>query len=201
MPTSRLSAFFSRYQASRGNPDHKVRAAVLCPLFIEENHFKILFIKRSQTVRAHKGEISFPGGVKDHNDTSLAQTCLRETEEEIGIGPDRIQLFGTLDEVNTSTGYLVTPFLGTIENPYDLTLSTNEVDKIIRVPIADLYRPENQIDFYYFNGKILQSQIAFRCREHTIWGATAKILARLLELGQEHELFNIPSNRKFHLAS
>ncbi len=201
MPTTRLSSFFSRYQPSRGDPEHRVRAAVLCPLFIEENSFKILFIKRSQTVRAHKGEISFPGGVRDHTDTSLAQTCLRETEEEIGVEAGRIKLLGSLDEVCTSTGYLVTPFLGTIDDPYDLTLSTSEVDKVIRVPITSLYQPENQIDFYYFNGKVLQAQIAYRYGEHTIWGATARILGRLLELGQEHDLFNIPSNHKFHLAS
>ncbi len=202
MPFSQLARFFSSYQPRAGNPANKVRAAVLCPLFIEDDSLRILFIKRSQTVRAHRGEISFPGGVKETADPSLAWTCLRETEEEIGIRPEDITILGALDEVNTTTGYLVSPFVGVIPPPRRLTLSRDEVESVIVAPIADFYEPENVLSFYYFNGRTLQAMTAYRHRDRVIWGATARVLSRLLELGREHNLFTGgTSQSSFHLAS
>ena len=201
MPFRQLAHFFSTYQPQVQNPSDKVRAAVLCPLFIADDSLHILFIKRSQTVRAHRGEISFPGGVMESGDLSLAHTCLRETEEEIGIKAEEITILGALDEVNTTTGFLVSPYVGIIPQPRRLTLSRDEVESVITAPIAELYKPENQIDFYYFNGRTLQSLTAYRCQGQIIWGATARVLARLLELGREHNLFNGFSDRSFHLAS
>jgi len=201
MPFSPLSQFFSTYQPRVKNPSNKVRAAVLCPLFLENDSLRILFIKRSQTVRAHRGEISFPGGVMESGDRSLVQTCLRETEEEIGIKADEITVLGALDEVNTTTGYLVSPYVGIIPPPHQLTLSRDEVESVIITPIAELYKPENQIDFYYFNGRTLHSMTAYRYQDQVIWGATARVLGRLLDLGREHHLFSGFPDRCFHLAS
>ncbi len=201
MPFKQLAQFFSAYQARAKNPADKVRAAVLCPLFIENDCIRILFIKRSQMVRAHRGEISFPGGVKESKDPSLVQTCLRETEEEIGIRPAEITLLGALDEVNTTTGFLISPYVGIIPPPHRLTLSRNEVESVIIAPVQDFYKPENLIEFYFFNGRGLQAMTAYRHRDQVIWGATAKVLSRLLELGREHGLFTAAPKSSFHLAS
>ena len=161
---------------------------------------KRLFIKRSQTVKAHKGEISFPGGVHEPEDRSLRQTSLRETKEEIGVRESDITIFGGLDDINTSTGFLVSPFIGRIPYPYPFQLSTDEVDDLVTVAIDDFYNPHHKVDFYYFNGRRVSSQLAFRIGEQTIWGATAKIMWRLLELGRQNDLFRM-SPEAYHLAS
>ncbi len=201
MPLERLTNFFADYQPQTQKAADCVRAAVLCPLYIEDETLKILFIKRSQTVRHHKGEISFPGGVKDLQDKSLKKTSLRETEEEIGVKESEITIFGGLDEVNTSTGFLVSPFVGSIPYPYHFKLSINEVDNLIGLAINDFLEPDNEVDFFYFNGRQLSAQRAFKINDHTIWGATAKIMGQFLDIGKKFDLFPKPSPQTFHLAS
>ncbi|RLB66456.1 MAG: coenzyme A pyrophosphatase [Deltaproteobacteria bacterium] len=201
MPLKQLANFFSTFQPKTKISTNTVRAAVLCPLYIEDGVLKILFIKRSQTVKAHKGEISFPGGVKETRDFSLEVTSTRETEEEIGVKESDITIFGGLDEVNTTTGFLVSPFVGTIPHPYQFKLSVDEVDNLISLAIDDFLEPHNEIDFYYFNGRNLQPQLAYNVNGQVIWGATAKIMGQFLELGKEHNLFTKPETQAFHLAS
>lgn len=201
MPLERLADFYANYKPRSRNRTDGVRAAVLCPLYIKDDTLKILFIKRSRTLRNHKGEISFPGGVKDSSDISLSATSIRETEEEIGVKKSDITIFGALDEVYTSTGFLVSPFIGTIPYPYDFSLSDNEVERLINLAVEDFLRPENEINFYYFNGRQLSSQRAYRISGHTIWGATAKIMGQFLDIGRKFDLFGKSSPQTFHLAS
>ncbi len=200
MPLGRLADFYANYQPQTKTATGTVRAAVLCPLYIEDETLKMLFIKRSQTVRNHKGEISFPGGVKESQDSSLLTTSTRETEEEIGVKEADITIFGGLDEVNTSTGFLVSPFVGTIPHPYNFELSIDEVESLISLAINDFLNPENEIDFYYFNGRILSPQRAFNIDGHTIWGATAKIMEQFLDIGKKFDLFTKPTPHSYHLA-
>lgn len=201
MPLKRLANFFSTYQPETKISTDTVRAAVLCPLYIEKGILKMLFIKRSQTVKTHKGEISFPGGVREDRDFSLEATSTRETEEEIGVKESDISIFGGLDEVNTTTGFLVSPFIGSIPHPYRFNLSPDEVESLISVAVGDFFEPRNKVDFYYFNGRSLQPQLAFNIDGHIIWGATAKIMWQFLELGREHGLFAKSTSQTFHLAS
>jgi len=201
MPLGRLADFYASYQPQMQATTDGVRAAVLCPLYIENELLKILFIKRSQMVRNHKGEISFPGGVKESTDSSLTVTSIRETEEEIGVKEIDITIFGGLDEVNTSTGFLVSPFVGTIPYPYKFNLSGDEVDSLISLAVNDFLRPENEIDFYYFNGRQLSPQRAFKINGHTIWGATAKIMGQFIDLGRKFDLFTKSPPQTYHLAS
>jgi 8-oxo-dGTP pyrophosphatase MutT (NUDIX family) len=200
MPLERLADFYANYKPHPQDLADGVQAAVLCPLYIEGGTLKILFIKRSRTVRNHKGEISFPGGVKDKSDKSSAATSIRETEEEIGVKKSDITILGCLDKVYTSTGFLVSPFIGTIPYPYSFNLSSNEVECLINLAVEDFLRPENEIDFYYFNGRQLSPQRAFRIDGHTIWGATAKIMGQFLDIGRKFDLFGRPSPQTFHLA-
>lgn len=201
MPLKQLENFYSTYQPSTRTATDTVRAAVLCPLFVEAGVLKMLFIKRSQTVRTHKGEISFPGGVKESGDDSLKTTSTRETEEEIGVQESDINIYGGLDEVNTTTGFLVSPFVGSIPHPYQFKLSEEEVDSLITLTVDDFLKPQNKIDFYYFNGRSLQPQLAYNIDGQIIWGATAKIMCQFIELGKEHDLFKKPASQAFHLAS
>ncbi|MBN2809197.1 MAG: CoA pyrophosphatase [Deltaproteobacteria bacterium] len=201
MPLKQLADFFSTYQPATKVSVDTVRAAVLCPLYLEDGVLKMLFIKRSQTVKAHKGEISFPGGVQEREDFSLEATSTRETEEEIGVRESDITIFGGLDEVNTTTGFLVSPFIGTIPHPYPFKLSADEVDSLISVAVEDFLEPRNKVDFYYFNGRCLQPQLAFNIDGQIIWGATAKIMWKFLELSKKHNLLTTSLPQTFHLAS
>jgi len=111
------------------------RAAVLVPLFNKEGNCHIVFTKRSDNVRYHKGEISFPGGVFEEKDGELQRTALREAFEEIGLKENDVQIIGTLDDIITVTQFIVTPFVGIFPYPYLFKLSPIEIAELIEVPL------------------------------------------------------------------
>jgi 8-oxo-dGTP pyrophosphatase MutT (NUDIX family) len=152
-------------------------AAVLLPLLHKDDELHILFTKRTQTVKAHKGQVSFPGGVRDSDDESLLKTALREAQEEIGLRPEDVAILGALDPISTvTTGYLVHTFVGQIPFPYPFQLNSGEVAEILVVPfhfLADeahwsrrTYQAHNQPFQAYF----------VTYGNYRIWGATARIL-------------------------
>jgi 8-oxo-dGTP pyrophosphatase MutT (NUDIX family) len=162
---------------------NRVPSAVLIPLYQEDRQYYIIFIKRTMTVKTHQGQISFPGGMRDKGDKTLRDTALRESEEEIGLRPEDVNVLGELDdEITTTSNYIVTPFIATIPWPYRFTPNRAEVAKIISVPIAalmdkDCRKPETET----LNGKKVQS-FAYYYQGTRIWGATARILNKLLEI-------------------
>jgi len=159
------------------------RAAVLLPLFDKEGVCSILFTKRTNEVRHHKGEISFPGGMFDEEDGDLERTALREASEEIGLKETDARILGALDDIVTVTEFIVTPFVGVIPYPYPFRPSPVEIAELIEVPLAALLDPgcfgEKEIIHNYDQKRIVE---AYQYREHSIWGATASILRQFLEL-------------------
>ncbi len=157
-------------------------AAVLVPLYEKEGSCHILFTRRTQQVKHHKGQISFPGGVFDDDDPDLEQTALREAREEIGLKEEDARVLGILDDIVTTTGFIVTPFVGLIPYPYPFQLSEIEIEELIEVPLAAL------LDRSCFSEKVIdegdQTRVVYNYQygEHAIWGATALILKQLLEL-------------------
>src|SRR5262245_56549999 len=89
-------------------------AAVLVPFLEKEGETYLLFTRRTESVRDHKGQISFPGGARDPGDPSLRETALRETEEEIGVPRHAVEVLGELDDYVTVTNYMITPYVGII---------------------------------------------------------------------------------------
>jgi 8-oxo-dGTP pyrophosphatase MutT (NUDIX family) len=162
---------------------NRVPSAVLIPLYQEDGQYNIIFIKRTMTVKTHQGQISFPGGMQDKRDKTLQDTALREAEEEIGLCTEDVNILGELDdEITTTSNYIVTPFAATIPWPYHFTPNKHEVTKIISAPIAalmekDCRKPETEIS----NGKTVES-FAYYYQGTRIWGATARILNKLLEI-------------------
>jgi 8-oxo-dGTP pyrophosphatase MutT (NUDIX family) len=158
-------------------------SAVLLPLYNKQGQYHLLFIKRSEKVKSHKGEISFPGGARDEQDTTLLDTTLRECAEEIGLNAEDIEILGEMDDETTITSsYIVTPFVGVIPWPYQFKGNKEEVDEIIEVPVPALLAHnclhqetrllDNQaVDFY-----------TYHYQERVIWGATARILNRFLDI-------------------
>jgi 8-oxo-dGTP pyrophosphatase MutT (NUDIX family) len=158
-------------------------AAVLIPVFRHDGEHRLLFTRRTEHLRAHKGQISFPGGTWEETDESLLDTALRECTEEIGLSPQVVEVLGELDDSPTMyTNFCIRPFVGVIPWPLELKVDPFEVAEIITVPVSALLekgalRQENdpanngtaEGSFYYYDNKI-------------IWGATARILTQFLEI-------------------
>jgi 8-oxo-dGTP pyrophosphatase MutT (NUDIX family) len=162
--------------------DSRKPSAVLIPLFQRQGQLHILFTRRTQLVRYHKGEISFPGGGYHKEDGSLIQTALRETFEEIGLEPHNVEVIGELDDVPTRySNYIITPFAGFITPLKQYRESEFEIAEIIEIPVEGLLaegsfqeiRPADPTD-------MLDVPFVYRYQDKTITGATARILRQFL---------------------
>jgi len=154
-------------------------ASVLVPIIAHRESLTVLFTRRTAHLRAHSGQISFPGGRVEPQDAGPAQTALRETQEEVGIAPDQIQLIGTLPEYHTRTGYRISPMVGVISPPFTIQADAQEVDAVFEVPLSFLLDPRNhQRHRRAFQGRMI-SYFAMPYGEHYIWGATAAMLVNL----------------------
>ena len=129
----------------------------------------------------HKGQISFPGGMEALDDASPWDTAIRETEEEIGVPQKAILKLGELPEVVTFTGFRIRPFVGAIPYPFEIRKNPGEVDSVIEMPIRVLLGPtlveERGISW---KGRSIPTPV-YHVKGHVIWGATAFLLASLLE--------------------
>ena len=164
------------------------RAAVLVPLFEKEGDLCVLLTRRTEEVRAHKGQISFPGGRWDEADQSLLNTALRECEEEIGIPSPSVRILGELDDIVTVTDYLISPFVGLIPYPHPLRISRREIAEIIELPIREFLPPARLrvATRMQYRGKE-HSTYFFDVGCHVIWGATAQILVQFLEIAFDYQ--------------
>ena len=161
-----------------------VPSAVLILVYPLDGDYHILLHKRSQKVEHHKGDIAFPGGVQDSNET-LTETAIRETHEEMGVDPADVDVLGKLDDTPTTANYLIAPYVGTIPSPYEFDPSSDEVDEILEVPASVLLDRENyRDDIRLVDGK-LERIPCFAYDGHLIVGATAMILGDLINLIDE----------------
>jgi 8-oxo-dGTP pyrophosphatase MutT (NUDIX family) len=154
---------------------------VLVPLFqpSEAEAPHVVLTRRRADLRRHAGEISFPGGRQDSEDADLAETALREAEEEIGLTREVVALIGDLPPISTfATNYLIHPFVGVIPAGQRWRVSPREVDAVLELPLRELQESRTRtrlqrrgIDF---------ETDAYILDGHLIWGATYRILADLL---------------------
>lgn len=160
-----------------------VAAAVLVPLFERDGDLHLLFTTRSAALPTHAGQVSFPGGRHAATDASLLATALRETFEEIGLAPTDVDVLGGLDPIHTfSSNFLITPYVGRIPYPHTLRLDAREVDDAFAIPLAVLLDPTATIaETWTIEGRTIPVT-AYRHDGRTIWGATQRITASLLDL-------------------
>jgi len=161
---------------------HYREAAVLIPLFFKNNEAHLLFTKRTDNVEHHKGEISFPGGMKDTADGNLLDTALRESWEEMGIRQEDVTILGKTDTFLTNTNFLVTPYVGHYSYPYNYKINEGEISKVIEVPLKNLLDPE------IFEQKIMKRDghtwhvHFYNYGEEIIWGVTGFLLSNFLDI-------------------
>ncbi len=154
-------------------------AAVLVPLVDRADGLTVLLTRRTDHLHHHPGQVSFPGGRVEEGDTDAEMTALRETHEEIGLHPRRIELLGSLSEYHTGTGFRVTPVVGLVQPPFDLTPDTFEVAEIFEVPLGFLIDPANRRQERLLIDGRERTYYAMPWRQHHIWGATAGMLVML----------------------
>jgi 8-oxo-dGTP pyrophosphatase MutT (NUDIX family) len=158
----------------------RTNAGVLVPLYLDGGELHAVFTKRGEDLRRHPGEISFPGGRSDPEDADLSQTALREAHEEIGLPPDAVELLGALQPTPTiATGYAVYPFVGLIQPGREWLISEREVAQVIELTLRELRAG-------YGRRRLVRRGLPIRTDtylvgDHLIWGATARILADLLD--------------------
>ena len=111
------------------------QAAVLIPIIRDQGPLRIIITKRSQRLRKHPGQNAFPGGRRDPDDASLLATALRETEEEIGLTANQIEVLGQLGRYQSASGYDITPFVGFVNTPFKLSLNPAEVQTTGEIPL------------------------------------------------------------------
>lgn len=168
-----------------GPPQGLREAAVLVPLVERAEGVTVLFTLRTSTLTAHAGQISFPGGRREPEDRSPEDTALRETEEEIGLSRDRIEVVGQLDTYVTRTGFRVTPVVGLVRPPFALDPDPTEVDEVFEVPLTFILDPANpQRHSRTFMGAE-RYFYAFPYQQRYIWGATAGMLVNLRDVLRE----------------
>ena len=155
-------------------------AAVLVTLYLDGGRLHSVFTKRREDLRRHPGEISFPGGRHETEDPDLLATALRETEEEVGLPASEVEVIGALQPTPTiATGYSIYPFVGFIEPGRAWTLSPREVARMLELSLTDLRAG-------YGRRRLLRRGLPIRTDTYVvgddlIWGATARILADLLD--------------------
>jgi len=182
-------------------------AAVLVPLIDRADGMTVLLTQRTEHLGDHAGQISFPGGRIEPHDTDPEAAALRETEEEIGLAPDRIEVIGRLNGYETTTGFRVIPVVGLIRPPLSLKLDSFEVAEVFEVPLAFILDPANHARQRRIHPVLRSSDLALPAgagfakagateggegierRDYVlsyegryIWGATAGMLINLYEV-------------------
>lgn len=154
-------------------------AAVLVPLINRPEGLSVLLTRRTDHLNDHAGQISFPGGKVDAVDRSAEDTALRETEEEIGLDRRCVQLLGRLPDYFIPTGFRVTPIVGWVEPPFELTLDSFEVAAAFEVPLSYVIDPAHRQMRSAVRAGRLRHFYAMPYQGYNIWGATAGMLVVL----------------------
>ncbi len=176
----RLKQILAQREKRRIVDPNGIPSAVLVPIYEKDGQYHILFIKRTEWVEKHKGEISFPGGTYEAQDKTLLDTALRESAEEIDLKPDDAEVLGELDETSVKTNYIITPFLAAIPWPYEFRVDGRETEAIIEAPISALMNIGRSRQELRGSEKVTVYQYDYQGR--IIWGATARILAEFLDI-------------------
>jgi 8-oxo-dGTP pyrophosphatase MutT (NUDIX family) len=154
-------------------------AAVLVGLVDRPAGATVLLTRRTEALRHHAGQVSFPGGAIEPGDADPAAAALREASEEVGLGQAHVEALGYLDPFATITGFHVHPLVARIDPGFAAVADAREVDEVFEVPFAFLMQPENarRLEVEYRGG--LRRLVEFQYQGYRIWGATAAMLVNL----------------------
>ena len=191
----RLHSVLKAHPPQHVSVEGATHAAVLIPI-VSVPEPTLIFTVRTETLPSHKGQISFPGGSIDESDPTAEAGALRETEEEIGLSPTKVRVLGELDSFPTFvSGYVVSPFVGWLDEEPALTPNPGEVAEILMVPIAELVEDIREEPGFEHAGRTYPTE-AWIWNERVIWGVTARIIRQFLERVAEAGLTERPGTTR-----
>ncbi|HUO83496.1 MAG TPA: CoA pyrophosphatase [Thermoanaerobaculia bacterium] len=179
----RLRSLLAGRPAEELEPGSYRRAAVLICLIRNQQEWSILFSRRSEDLPVHSGQIAFPGGTLEQDETPEA-AAVRETEEEVGIPRDAIELIGRIDDIIARTGYVVSPLVGTAPADLKYVLQPTEVVEVFEVPIRILLEPSRPEIRYVAWKEITYPIYSYHYGTVEIWGLTGRMLKGFLDLAR-----------------
>ncbi len=163
-------------------------SSVLLLLFMENNEINACLIKRPAHMKHHAGQIGLPGGRIEKGETAI-ETAMRETQEEIGITSDQIEILGSLSEIYVQvSGFQIHPFVGWINEKPAFNINKNEVEKTISFPLRLLKNIIEETEIETFTGQLKVP--CFKFENEIIWGATAMILSEFYDTLQQFAATN-----------
>jgi 8-oxo-dGTP pyrophosphatase MutT (NUDIX family) len=163
-------------------PENNKSSAVLVILYTRHHQPHVLLIQRSNHLRQHAGEISFPGGFYETDDGTLFNTALRETREELGLDIPPPQVIGQLAKVQTLAGFIISPFITILDKLPPYRGNPSEVQKVLEIPLLPLLSTHHREMGY----PPQKQMVAYWHLEHRVWGATAKVLHQIRNLISTH---------------
>ena len=161
---------------ARRYESNSTRAAVLVPIVSHASGLTVLFTQRTTHLKAHSGQISFPGGRAEASDPTPEFTALRETQEEIGLPAERVEILARLPEYLTRTGFRVTPVIGLLTPPLDLLPDDREVAEVFEVPLDFLLDGKNYRQETHERDGRSRAYYVVEFENRRIWGVTAGML-------------------------
>ena len=165
---SEIREALKSHRSHRITGHHYSYAGVIVPLFEKDGEVYILLTRRSDGLRHHQGEVSFPGGMCEDGDENTMDAAIRECNEEVGVNRDDIEIMGALDDEVTIAGIVITPYVGVIPYPYNFVLNPKEVAYLIELPLNHLLKSEDYSSMYF--------------GEDYIWGLSWGMLSNLKAL-------------------
>lgn len=157
-------------------------AAVLVPLFVREDTLHVVLTKRTDNVRTHQGQVSFPGGSWESADGTLQHTALREAHEEVGLRSSDVEVIGVLDDLPTNvSGFLVRPFVAQVPHPYEFVHDVGEVDHVFTPPLELFADASRRREEYRERDGVRYPIYFYDVDGNVVWGATARMLVQLLD--------------------
>lgn len=158
-------------------------AAVLLPLLEIDEEWHLLFIRRTEMEGdRHSGQVAFPGGARDPEDTSLEAAALREAHEEIGLKPEDVTILGKINDFVVISNYQVSPFVGVIPWPYNFIPSPAEVSRVFTIPLDWLVNPNNREEIMREVPNMGNFPVIYfnKYDNELLWGASAQFLIEFL---------------------
>jgi 8-oxo-dGTP pyrophosphatase MutT (NUDIX family) len=155
-------------------------AAVLAAFTLNESEPELILTQRSKIMRSHAGEVAFPGGKIERSDSTLLDTALRETHEEIGLHPEHVDVIGQIDAMHSRQGVKVQPLVGLVDASLEFEPKTEELDSVFKVPVSLFYEPSAKITHSFEMNNSLVEMPAFKFQDYTIWGLTAAMIVKIL---------------------
>ncbi len=186
-----MSTRLPQYQQERIPPDNARVAAVLVHLYYDQE-WKLTLMERTNR-GPHSGQISFPGGGVEKQDSNLTDTALREAQEEVGIYPDQVEILGKLTPLYIPvSNSLVHPFVGYSDIPPNYVLDPTEVQSVIEASFADFLNPDilKHRDLKVGRGLTLKDVPYFDINGYVVWGATAMMLSEFLVAFKKYHMLN-----------